>query len=277
MKLKNVSRKFDTAPVYDAYSNALLFKAQVSTFLEASPDGTTAKRRTLSVDPTITPPTHSTINVLNEMWVVGDGIQDEWRGGAIRTTYWMKYSSGLFSALTPGQACLSTAVTAQHAQRDYLKDTVNGVTNAEYDPFWRFYFSKNAVVLKGTFIRQGALLYRVRTAHLGLEGFLEAQCDELDVGTLTATFTNTGVYDPVTDTHAAASLAVPAILIDYYKVYDHKTVADPGNLAGDMALLVAKSSATPVIGQNIVVRSESWRIIAVNSDQDAWSLHIRRG
>jgi hypothetical protein len=189
----------------------------------------------------------------------------------------MKYSSGLFSVLTPGQACLSATVTAQHAQRDYLKDTVNAGTNAEYDPFWKFYFSKNSVVPKGTFIRQGPMLYRVRTAHLALEGFIEAQADELDLGVLTATFTNTGVYNPVTDTHAASSLAVPAILVDYYKVYDRRTVADPSNLAGDMALLVAKSSATPVVGQNIVVLSESWRIIAMNSDQDAWSLHIRRG
>jgi hypothetical protein len=277
MKLKNASRKFDTAPVYDAYSNALLFKAQVSTFLEAAPDGTTAKRRTLSLDPALTIPSHGGINVLNEVWVVGDGIKDEWRGSAIRTTYWMKFTSGLFSALTPGQACLGTSVTAQHAQRDYLKDTVNGVTNAEYDPFWRFYFSKNAVVLKGTFIRQGAVLYRVRTAHLALEGFLEAQCDELDVGVQSVTFTNSGVYDPVTDTYGAASIAVPAVLLDYYKVYDYKTAADPSNLAGDMALIVAKSSVSPVVGQNIVVASESWRVIAAISDQDAWSLHIRRG
>lgn len=277
MRLKTVSRKFDTCPVYDAYSNALLFKAQVSTFLEAAPDGSTAKRRVLSLDPSITPPTHSSINVLNEMWVVGDGILDEWRGSSIRASYWMKYSSGLFSVLTPGQACLGTVVTAQHAQRDYLKDTVNGVTDAQYDPFWIFYLSKNAVVAKGSFIKQGPTLYRVRTQHLALEGFKEAQCDEIDYGVLTSTFSSTGVYNPVTDTYSAASVAVPSLLLDYYKVYEFKTQADPSNLAGDMALVVAKSSVSPVVGQNVVVNSESWRIISIVSDQDAWSLHIRRG
>jgi hypothetical protein len=277
MKLKAAARRFDTCPVYDAYNNALLFKAQVSTFLEASPDGSTAKRRVLSVDPSITPPTHSTINVLNELWVVGDGILDEWRGGAIRASYWMKASSGLFSLVTPGQACSGTVVAAQHGQRDYLKDTVNGVTDAQYDPFWIFHFSKNAVIAKGTLVKQGPTLYRVRTVHLSLEGFKTAQCDEIDYGVISSTFTSTGVYNPVLDTYSAASVTVPSILLDYYKVYEFRTQASPSNLAGDMALIVAKSSVSPVVGQNVVVNSESWRIIAIVSDQDAWSLHIRRG
>jgi len=277
MKLKNVARKFDTCPVYDAYSNALLFKAQVSTFLDSAPDGSTSKRRVLSLDPSITPPTHSIINVLNELWVVGDGLQDEWRGSSIRTTYWMKYSSGLFSVMTPAQVCLGTSVTAQHAQRDYLKDTVNGVTDAQYDPFWIFWFSKNAVIAKGSFIKQGSTLYRVRTQHLALEGFKEAQCDEIDYGVISSTFSSTGVYNPITDTYSSASITVPSVLLDYYKVYEYRTHADPSNLAGDMALIVAKSSVSPVVGQTVVVNSESWRIVAVISDQDAWSLHIRRG
>lgn len=277
MKLKSASRKFDTCPVYDAYSSALLFKAQVSTFLEAAPDGSTAKRRVLSLDPSIAPPTHSAINVLNETWVVGDGILDEWRGSSIRASYWMKFSSGLFSVLTPAQACLGTAVATQHAQRDYLKDTVNNLTNAQYDPFWVFHLSKNAVVAKGTFLKQGSVLYRVRTQHLSLEGFKQAQCDEIDYGVITSTFSSTGVYDPVSDTYSSASLAVPSLLMDYYKVYDYKTQSDPSNLAGDMALVVAKSSVSPVVGQNVVVNSESWRIVAIVPDQDAWSLHIRRG
>jgi hypothetical protein len=277
MKLKTVARKFDTCPVYDAYSNALLFKAQASTFLESAPDGTTSKRRVLSLDPSITPPTHSAINLLNEMWVVGDGILDEWRGGAIRASYWMKASSGLFSLVTPGQACLGTSVATQHGQKDYLKDTVNNLTDAQYDPFWMFHFSKNAVIAKGTIVKQGAALYRVRTVHLALEGFRTAQCDEIDYGVITCTFSSTGVYNPVLDTYSAASVSVPCMLVDFYKVYEYRTQADPSNLAGDMALIVAKSSVSPVVGQNIVVNSESWRVISIVPDQDAWSLHIRRG
>jgi hypothetical protein len=212
-----------------------------------------------------------------EHWLVGDGIADEWRGAAIRTSYWMKASSGLFSLVTPGQACLGTVVTAQHGQRDYLKDTVNNLTDAQYDPFWMFHFSKNAVIAKGTIIRQGPGLYRVRTVHRSLEGFQTAQCDEADSAVISCTFDGAGVYNPVLDTYDAASVVVPGVLFDFYKVYQFSTQADPSNVAGDRALLIAKSSVTPVIGQNLTVNAESWRVVAIASDQDAWSLHIRRG
>ena len=35
MKLKNASRYFDTCPVYDGYTGAMLFKVQASTFMES--------------------------------------------------------------------------------------------------------------------------------------------------------------------------------------------------------------------------------------------------
>ena len=69
---------------------------------------------------------------------------------------------------------------------------------------------------------------------------------------------------------------MPALLINRARLFRLETQADARYLAGDHTLLVAKSSITPEPGQEITVDSRKWRIEQVTTEQDAWSLHIRR-
>lgn len=272
-----VASHFDDIAITDGYTGAALYYGQFSSFLESSPDGSTSQRRTLSLAPGLTLPTRKVISALSELWIVGMGNVDGIYGQAIRQSFWMKKSTGSYSILTPGQAALGSAGTTAYGHKLYLKDTVNGSSDAEYDPFYNFYFSTSEPITKGCLLKFGATYYYVRATNDGLSGLVEAGADEIDAdASQSVTFTSTGAFNPVTDAYAAGSTATTAILMDRYMLYQKRTEADTQSLAGDMSLLVATSAVTPVVGKTVTISSRSWKILAVTAEQDAWLLHIRR-
>jgi hypothetical protein len=275
--LFDVAKHFDDIPATDGYTGAALFKVQTSTFLGASPDGSVAQKRVFSMDPALTMPVRSCIVTLGERYITGSTILDGIYGQAIRRSYWAKLVTDSFEILTPGQACLGTAGVSAYGRRAYLKDTVNGVTDSEYDPFWEIFFATSESVFKGSFFKSGTTFYRARSLHLDEAGFQNAASDEIDAGSrVSVTFAQTGLYDPINDSYAAGSLTTTGFLVDRYKIYDLLSSADKLNHAGDMTLVVASSAVTPVIGRNITVASQNYSILNRTSEQDAWNLHVRR-
>jgi hypothetical protein len=273
----DIASHFDDIAITDGYTGAPLYYGQFSSFLESSPDGSTSQRRTLSLAPGLALPARKVITALSEQWIVGMGNVDGIYGMPIRQSFWMKKASGSYAILTPAQAALNSAGITAYGHKLYLKDTVNGASDSEYDPFYNFYFSTSEPVTKGSILRFGTLYYYVRATNDGLDGLTEAGTDELDTGAYqSVTFTSTGAYNPVTDTYSAGSTATTGILMDRYMLYQKRTEADQQSLAGDMSLLVATSAVTPVVGKLVTISSRSWKILAVTAEQDAWLLHIRR-
>lgn len=273
----DVANHFDDIAVTDGYSGIDLFYAQFSSFIEASPDGSTSQRRTMSMAPGLTLPSRGTISALGERWIVGLGNVDGIYGKAIRQSFWTKKATGLYGLASPGLAAAGGLGTQAYGHKIYLKDTVNGVSDSEYDPFYNFYFHPSEPISKGSIVKEGSTYHYVRATSLGVSGLVEAGSDELDAGAFqTVTFTSTGLYDPVLDVHSAGSTVTSGILMDRYVLYQQRTEADLKSMSGDMSLLVAVSMVTPVVGKVVEIASRPWKILAVTSEQDAWLLHIRR-
>ena len=272
-----VATHFDDIAISDAYTDQPLFYAQLSTFLDASPDGSVAQRRVMSAAPGITLPVRRAIKAFGESWLVGAANVDGIYGEVIRQSFWTKKVSDTFNKLTPGEAALNLAGMSLLGHRSYLKDTVNGVTDAEYDPFWELFFVPYEEVKKGDFLRAGSTYYRVRSAHLEIDGLTNAACDELDQGaSVSVTLHTAGVYDPVNDVYSGTTATVTALTFDRYKWYDQQTEADLKSMSGDMNLFIAVSSATPVVGDKVSIAAREWSVLAVTADSDAWACHIRR-
>jgi hypothetical protein len=272
-----VANHFDDIAITDGYTGAALFFAQTSTFLGASPDGSVAQKRVFSMTPATTLPVRNCVVALTEMYLLGIGILDGIYGLPIRKSVWAKRVTDSVAILTPGQACLAGAGTVAYARKQYLKDTVNGATDAEYDPFWEVFFATGEPVVKGSILKVGSTYYRVRSAHLDEAGFINASSDELDSGSYVAiTFAQTGAYDPVTDSYSAGTLTTNGFMFDRYKLYDQLTGADRLNHAGDMTAIVAASDVTPVIGRKVTVAGREWNILNATAEADAWTLHLRR-
>ena len=276
MELHAVAQVFDTCPVYDGYSGSYLFKAQTSTFLESSSEGSTSARRVLSLAPDIIPPTHSVVLILNQLTLLGYSNSDEWAGTEIRKAYWSKRVTDDFKILSPAQVVLGLIGQAAFGQKAYLKDTVNGVNNSDYDPQWNIFVSASLPLIKGSYLQSGTTLYRVRSSYLDIDGFRTATADEVESVVASVTFTTASTYDPITDSFTPSTTSAPCLVFDIYKDYTYQSEADPRNLAGDLALILAKSSITPKVGDNFTYAAQTWRVLALVSEQDAWKLHIRK-
>lgn len=278
MKLKNAARYFDNDTVTDGYTGAVLFKAQFSSFDGASPDGSFNRRRTVSVAPGILPAARRVVIVQGTRWIMGELVTDTFKDQPIRQTSAAKEVTDLFALLTPAQAALKSPGTTLYGHKQYLKDTVNSVTDSNYDPQYEVFFAITESLKAGYFLKSANQYLHIRSLQFANEGFWVAVSDELAMAPasdaeVTATFA--GAYNPITET-AAAGITTTGVMLDMYKLYNFNTEADPRNQAGDMSLIVAKSAVTPSDNQIITIGGVKWRNIKFTSYHDAWNVQIRR-
>lgn len=278
MKLKSAARYFDTDTVTDGYTGALLFKAQFSSYEQAAPDGSFQRRRVVSLAPGIVPATRRVVTVQGMRWIMGELVTDAFRDKPIRQTSAAKEATDLFTLLTPAQAALKSAGTPIYGHKQYLKDTVNSVTDSNYDPQYEVFFGITENLKAGYFLKSAQQYLHIRGLQYANEGYWVAVSDELATNPATdaeVTATFAGVYDPVTETHAAG-VTTTGIMLDMYKLYNFNTEADPRNQAGDMSLIVAKSAVTPKADQLITIAGVDWKNIKFTPYFDAWNIQLRR-
>lgn len=273
MRLLNASRYFDDVLMRDAYTNAPLFKGQAAAYIDSQVDGTISRRRVISLAPNLTPPARKVVKYNREVWMLGDGVKDSLQGVELRVSYAAKKCDTTFLIQTPGNACLNTTGVTAYGQADYLKSTVNGPTDSNYDGQYEVHFASSETVLQGYVLSSAGRYFHVRGRHTLLEGFIVAEADELDSGPVAVTLTDTGTYDPVTDAYSGSSVATTGLFLDMYKLYQYRTAKDPHNEAGDASLLIAASATTPVVGQTV---NSAWRIAQVLPQLDAHLCHLRR-
>lgn len=273
-ELVDVASHFDDISVNDAYTGAFAFYGQFSSFDESSPDGSVARKRTMSVRPGTAIPARKAIAFLGEAWVLGDGNTDGLQNTAIRKAYWMRKCIGLLSIVSPLQLLTSAAGLEMYAARNYLKDTVNGVTDTEYDPFWDISISATESVTTGHFVKHGAEVYRVRGYHEEASGFKLVQCDQIDSENLLAVTVNTvTTYDPVTDTVTSVAVSATGLLLEPSKFYRYRNQTDSKFNTGDLTLLTA---AAPTVGSEVAISGVTWRVLGLQRELDVWASHIRR-
>lgn len=281
MKLKNAAKYFDTDSVYDAYSGDYLFKAQFSTFEGASPDGSFHRRRTVSVAPEVVAAPRRVVTVQGTTWIMGELIAEGFRDKPIRKSSSAKEVTGLYDLLTPGQAALRepTGIKQLYGHANYLKDTVNSLTDSAYDPQYEVTFAFPEVIQAGNFLRSLEHFLHIRTVQFANEGYWIATADEIAAAptqnSCEVAVVLSGTFNPVTESYGVGT-STTGILLDMYKLYNFNTQADPRNQAGDMSLLVAKTAITPLAGQTLEVAGEEWRNIKFTSYHDAWNIQIRR-
>lgn len=274
-RLARASAKFDNVSAVDAYTARKLWLCQMGSFESSNPEGATSKRRVLSTAPGLAIPARRAIVVLDETWIVGDSSVDGWKNAPIRLSYWVKKATDLFTYQTPGQAALATGGTAAYASREYLKDTVDAITTADYNPQYDVYFAQGETPVRGGFLRTAENLMRVRVVRDAIAGFKHLSVDDIGLDAeITATFTSS-TYNPATDSKSVISVAVPALLFSRVFEYSNATEADPKYLTGDKTLIVSQSSITPTVGQEITAEGKSWKAMQITQVYDAWELHLR--
>lgn len=277
MRLLNVHKYFDKEQAYDAYSGEPIFKCRFSSFNDATSSGATARRRVLGIAPDIVLPPRKVVSLFDLNWIAGDSTMDGYFGSEIRQQVNMKKATGLFSILTPAEACLAAVGTTAYAAMAYFKDLPDTLTSSDQDVYWNIFFSNTETVVKANFLRFGSTIYRVRTNYITDDKYALAEADELDSACRKAVvFTSVGAYNVVTDVLTPASIATYGIVMEVPKFYKFQDEAQDRYASGDQCLFVAKSAVTPAVNSRFTMDGFTWGVLSVISEVDAWALHVRR-
>lgn len=277
MDLKDAARYFDKDSVYDGYSGALLFVGHTKPHDDHTSSGATSRRRTLTTLPANAAPARGVVTLYGERWLVGSNNPDTYHGAQIRRNFDLKKSTGLMKLLTPGQACLSGSGTDFYVHKEYFKDMVDPLTTADYDVMWNIFCPLNEAVIKGSFLREGSTIFRVRNAYSTVELLNIAETDQFDSDALqSVTFGANAGFNLITDAPTAAAVTTTVIQTDVPKYYQFRTEQEAERKPGDRTVFVAKSAITPKVSATFTMLGALWRVLAVVSENDAWAMQVRR-
>lgn len=228
-------------------------------------------------------PGRRVVEFAGEKWIVGDGNVDTFQNISVRANFWMKKVTNSGKVCTPLELLASTPdgagnpwiVTGRlvYANLEFRKDTVNNLSDSEYDPFWDIYTANIEGLVAGMFYYSGGTVYRVRAHHIELNGLMQSGSDQVDPTALVIVTVNGGDIDPITELPTSAPVSQTGILLDYYMVYEYLTEADIKMASGDQALYLP--AAVPV-GQTVTIAGVNWRVVSNQKAIDAWVHHIRR-
>ena len=275
MEFSDAAAYFDTESVYDGYTGTFLFTAQLLAFNEHTSDGATVRRRVMQHDPAYDIPLRKAVAIHGQRWLCGALLVDGFGDEVVRKGYSMKQCDSTMAILTPAQACAGAVGTMAYMQRLYYRDQTNMLTDSQIDTFWNIFSAPDEPVTRGSILRdQTGLHFRVRGQYLPAEGLFVNQSDQFDDGLVTLTF-DSGAYNPVTETYAAGTTNVFGLWLDLPKLFDYRIKLEQDGIAGDRAVLIAKTY-TPQVGVTFTMQGAKWRVLQYLTELDAWALHVRR-
>lgn len=276
MKLRNVSRFFQEAPVLDGYSGVSLFVAHTTPHDDHTSSGATARRRTMTVDIDKSAPARRVVSIFGEYWIVGNSNLDSYKGATVKKNFGLKKATDLATLRTPGQACLDAGGTAFYIQREYFRDVNNPLTESDIDTQWNVFCPLNETLAVGSLFVYGSRLARIRNFYSTVDEYQVAEADQLDIDARQAvTFVTTGAINTVTDLPVSASVATYALQFEDTKFYRFRDQAEASRKPGDKTVFVAASAVTPLVNATFTMLGKTWRVMQVQAESDAWALQAR--
>lgn len=299
MKLANAAKYFDRVSMADAYTGtAMPYKVQFSTFEETDPDGSVARRRTLSMAPGLTLPARRVASLLGEIWLLGEPSADAVFDKVIRQTVPMRRVTNLAQALTPGQMVAASTGLAIYGRLEQVKNTVDTATSSDYFPFFTLTLAgtdfKNLnsdwAQVPGFFRIEDGTLFRCRTSYPAEDGMTVVEADLIDRYGLTQAQVTTGAYDPVTDTFAGTTSTFQTLVMPTHQLYRRKAEAEKFK-PEDLTVLVRFADyPAPKVGTPLQIRIPEFnsaapapnapfspvQIVGITLEADCWNLHVRR-
>lgn len=275
MDFADVASYFDQDPVYDGYTGALLFYCHTTPHDDHTSSGATARRRTMTARDATTPPARRVVQIYEDRWLVADSNPDGFMGVKVRRSFGLKKATGLMSLLTPAEACAGAAGLALYTHREYYRDMQDARTQSEWDVLWNVFCAPGEPVGKGSFLRQGSTLYRVRSVYPSIDELQIAEADEFDPDAAQSATFKTGTLNLVTDKVDETLTTLPVIQGDSMKFYRYRTEAEADNKPGDRVVFVAAASVAPQPGAQLTMLGATWRVLSSVIESDARVLRVR--
>ena len=274
MKLSQAARMGDTVVATDAYGTASVM-VQYDPLSYAKVDGVAVRKRQISVDPSVTMPARGAITIDGQIYLVGHGAPDYWKGRAIRVSYVIQGADGLANLQTIGQALEGTAPVTAYAAVVFAKYLPDANDSSRMPPQYQVFLAGAEEAPEDTLIGLEGAFYLVKQSYISTSGLRVALANIVDEPCFeTVSFANR-VYDPVSDSYTSAGTSIKIFRIKWSESFTYLSKASEGFERGDIQVFMLKSS-TPKPSDLLTLSDGSWRILAVQDMGATWRCHARR-
>lgn len=271
MNLSSVAHVFDRMVCIDAYTGSAAFQAQLSNYDDTKRDSESAERRVISTHPDVVIPSRRVVQAAGTRFIIGHGNPDSYRGRNIRIGWVAHEATHLMHVRTLGQTCLDQIGLKAWAGLAWVKNSTNESENSSLVPRSNMHFAIAEPVYEGRIATAAdGQMFIVRSAHEGPAGTRVCLVDHMPPGSLEVASLSPGTFDRVNETWTGSTNPVKVLRTRWQSLFSYTHSAAPKFGPGDIQVAIAKTSATPVVGQDIGMSDGSWKIESIADEGDAW-------
>jgi hypothetical protein len=277
VRLHDVANVFNNMLCTDAYTDEELFSGQLGLYDDNKRDSETAERRILSLSPDAVIPARRTVAAIGTRFIIGHGNPDDFRGSAIRVGYVVHEAGYLSQVRTLAQVCLGQDGFTAYTGRAWVKDLAYSEQSSTKTPEFHIHFAVGEAVDIDMIVSYEGRLNIVRSLNYGSGGTIVASCEQMaepaiEVGTVTV-----GTYDPIQDTRTGTPVAATIVRMRWQALFAYRESLAPKFGPGDIQFALAKSVATPMPGDSVMLSDGTWLIESLLSEGNVWLCRGVRG
>ncbi len=266
MQLQYAAKRFDTTPVFDAYTGDLQpHRCQVTLWDNPRRDGLTTLRRTISAAKEFEPPPRRAVVIGKEAWIIGTYAHpDTFDADIVRRGYVMQLAQP--GAVGTTKDFFDDTYEPVYVSRVWVKDVKDTSTESEAQSQYYIYFTEGENVQEGEFIFVHDRLHIVRNVKKEASGLWAAEANELEYNTFgKLEIDSQQVFDPVTETYTGgAPREVKAIVLKWNDDYQYELPSHTKFEVGDVRVRILGTD-TPTLDQTVTFEGQKFRPVSITS------------
>jgi len=275
MRLKNVSKYFDTTVALDGYSGRKAFKCQLEPLDMFKTEGTKIKVRNLSSSSGVRVPTRGVISIGPQRYLITDSSLDHWDGEAIRARYVLQGADDLILVRTIQETLEDTPGFSAYASVDFNKYSTDERDNSNFQNQYHIFFAGSEIIPVNSILTSSSgKSFFGRTSYKTPAGLIDVFSDELPSPVTDSATFSARTYNPITDDYMETNLTVSCIGMRWQEHFERLNKSTTPYESGDIQLLVPLS-VTPRPSDTLLFRGTKWTILSCIQEDGYWSLHVR--
>ena len=275
MRLARAARLADKTVAHDAYSDADTFMCQLAPLELFRVEGVKIKVKQLSTAPDVTVPARGAIRINGEVFLIGHGSTDYWKGAPIRVNYVTQGADGLANLTTIAMALAEITPATAYAALVFSKYLPDANDSSRMPPQYQVFFAGTEDAPEDTLIQLASKWYLVKQSYLSTSGLRVALVNEVEEPSFETVTFGSRTYDPIADAYSSATSSTRIFRIKWSESFTYLSKASEGFERGDIQMFMLKTMA-PKPSDTLALSDGTWRILSVQDEGGAWRCHGRR-
>lgn len=276
MTLAAASAYFDRTQVFDAYSGAPLFLAQVDPYDDSKRDAMVAFRRILSVAPTIAMPAHRAVRIFGSVWIISgepmpDGLEE-----VHRAKYVIQMCDGALGVGSISDFLAGAPRSTAFGFPSWVKDAKAEAESSDIANLFEVVFAH------GTPVRERDVIWRAGRAFLALSvrqlasDFVAANALELEQALPQKAVLQARQYSPALGEYELGpTVTSKALRVRWQSLFRYDAQMDERFQEGDFTLALP-AGVEVTTSTRIQFEGLTLGVMGVSAFEDGVAVHVRR-